>query len=99
MPPIIQHDWESEPRRTFQEYRAYDSLFQWLYTRDVPTIKFAESFRLHRDMAAFLREEIYRHDGIPYFSDKDATLPPFATGDRFCGRGAHAGLPDRGDRP
>ena len=27
MPPIVKHDWEHEPRRTFQEFRAYESLF------------------------------------------------------------------------
>jgi len=28
MPPIVKHDWENEPRRTFSDYRAYDSLFR-----------------------------------------------------------------------
>jgi len=81
MPPIIKHDWESEPRRTFSDYRAYDSLFQLLYTMALPTIKFAESFRLHADMAAFLREEIYRHDDIPFFSSQHAALPVHTSGD------------------
>ena len=31
-------------------------------------IKFEESFRLHADMAEFLRREIYQQDGIPYHS-------------------------------
>jgi len=81
MPPIIKHDWESEPRRTFSDYRAYDSLFQLLYTMALPTIKFAESFRLHADMAAFLCEEIYRHDDIPFFSSQHAALPAHTSGD------------------
>ena len=30
MPPIVKHDWAREPRRTFQEYQAYASLFEML---------------------------------------------------------------------
>ncbi len=42
---------------------------------DVPLIQFAESFRLHHTMAEFLRQEIYRHDGIEYFSQKCELIP------------------------
>lgn len=76
MPPIVQHDWMKEARRSFKRFAAYESLYLAL-DRSVPPeqkIKFAESFRLHKDMAEFLRREIYRHDGIPYFSRKDQTL-------------------------
>jgi hypothetical protein len=76
MPPIVQHDWANEARRTFKEYAAFESLYLAL-DRKVPEehkIKFAESFRLHKDMAEFLRREIYHQDGIPYFSNKVATL-------------------------
>ena len=34
-------------------------------------IQFAESFRLHAAMAEFLRQEVYRHDGIAYHSRQD----------------------------
>jgi AAA domain len=44
-------------------------------------IKFTESFRLHADMAAFLKEEIYAQDGIPFFSRNRALLAPNADGD------------------
>ena len=27
MPPIVKHDWDGEPRRTFKEFRSYESLF------------------------------------------------------------------------
>ena len=27
MPPIVQHDWLRETSRTFQEFRAYESVF------------------------------------------------------------------------
>ncbi len=83
MPPIVKHDWAVEPRRTFRAYRSYESLFLALLETQPPVVKFAESFRLHRDMAAFLRQEVYRKDGIPYHSRKHETLPPFASADPF----------------
>lgn len=83
MPPIIKHDWEMEPRRTFAQYRVYESLFNFLRGLDPPTIKFSESFRLHADMAEFLRREIYVKDDIPYFSHNRGILVPHATGDPF----------------
>jgi hypothetical protein len=46
-------------------------------------IKFEESFRLHAEMAKFLRQEIYARDGIEYFSRKLATLPPMFLADPF----------------
>ncbi|MDP9378577.1 MAG: AAA domain-containing protein [Chloroflexota bacterium] len=85
MPPIIKHDWEAEPRRTFQQYRSYESLFLTLLPL-VPQkhmIKFEESFRLHSDMAEFLRREVYRHDGIEYRSQKRDTLPSWTHPDPF----------------
>jgi len=42
----------------------------------VPRIRFEESFRLHRDMAEFLRREIYHKDGIAYRSSRTQTLQP-----------------------
>ena len=76
MPPIIKHDWQFEPRRTFAEFKSYASLFETLLElpSPPPKINFEESFRLHRDMAEFLRREIYQHDGIHYHSRKTATL-------------------------
>jgi len=43
---------------------------------EVPRIRFEESFRLHRDMAEFLRREIYHRDGIGYHSRRTQTLQP-----------------------
>jgi len=83
MPPIVKHDWSGEPRRTFQEYRAFESLFETLLPRGLPMIKFEESFRLHADMAEFLRQEIYRHDGIHFHSGKQETLAPVHHHDPF----------------
>jgi hypothetical protein len=81
MPPIVKHDWEHEPRRTFKEYRTYESLFLAFLPHASEMIKFTESFRLHADMAAFLKEEIYAQDGIPFFSRNRALLAPNADGD------------------
>lgn len=85
MPPIIKHDWIAEPRRTFQQYRSYESLFLTLRDLDPPPpmIKFEKSFRLHADMAEFLRREVYQQDGINYRSDRRATLTPREHPDPF----------------
>jgi hypothetical protein len=76
MPPIIKHDWEGETRRTFQEYKSYQSLFETLMALQPapPVIKFARSFRLHAAMAEFLRREIYSKDAIAYHSLKQDLL-------------------------
>ncbi len=70
MPPIVKHDWDGEARRTFRQFQVYESLFDTLRAQHPPIIRFAESFRLHAAMAEFLREEVYRHDGIAYHSQK-----------------------------
>src|SRR5207244_4403912 len=75
--------WDGEPRRTFKEFRAYESLFHWLLSMHPPMIKFEESFRLHADMAEFLRREIYVHDGINFHSRKHGELPPLDLDDPF----------------
>ncbi|PZS10902.1 MAG: DNA helicase, partial [Chloroflexi bacterium] len=83
MPPIVKHDWSKEPRRTFQEFRSYESLFLALLPLAPPMVKLAESFRLHADMAEFLRAEVYAQDGIPYFSRKREKLLPSEQADPF----------------
>lgn len=70
MPPIVKHDWDRETRRTFRQYQVYESLFDTLRAQKPPMIRFAESFRLHAAMAEFLRQEVYRHDGIHFHSKK-----------------------------
>ena len=70
MPPIVKHDWDAEARRTFHQFQVYESLFDTLRAKHPPIIRFAESFRLHAAMAEFLREEVYRHDGIAYHSKR-----------------------------
>jgi hypothetical protein len=83
MPPIVKHDWDTEPRRTFQDYQTYQSLFDSLRTTGAPIIQFQESFRLHADMAAFLRREIYAQDGIAFHSNRWKTMPHVQHSDPF----------------
>ncbi len=85
MAPIIKHEWEGERRRTFQEYTVYRSLFDTLRLRrpEPAVIRFEESFRLHSSMAEFLRQEIYRHDGIAYHSRRSGLLDASGATDRF----------------
>ena len=85
MPPIVKHNWELERRRTFQQYKAYSSLFDTLLslTPRPPMIQFSESFRLHADMANFLKEQIYSKDGIDYHSNRHHLLPHHDLADPF----------------
>ena len=89
MPPIVQHDWAAERRRSFQDYQTYESLFDTLRDRGLPgrpvypMIQFEESFRLHADMAEFLRREVYRHDGIDYHSRRTHVLSDLANDSAF----------------
>jgi superfamily I DNA and/or RNA helicase len=85
MPPIVQHGWSEERRRTFQTFRAYASLFETMLARvpAPPMVQFAESFRLHRTIARFLRDAIYAQDGIDYHSNQTATLAALGHGDAF----------------
>jgi superfamily I DNA and/or RNA helicase len=83
MPPIVKHDWDTETRRTFRQYQVYASLFDTLRLQQPPMIQFAESFRLHTAMAEFLREEVYRHDGIAFHSKCKDVLPLHAIEDEM----------------
>ncbi|HEU0113725.1 MAG TPA: ATP-binding protein, partial [Thermomicrobiales bacterium] len=74
MQPIRKHNWDDEPHRTFRDYAVYESLFDTLQARHVPTIRFDRSYRLHKEMAECLRDLIYRRDGIPFHSLRDWTL-------------------------
>ena len=85
MPPIVKHDWDSEPRRTFQEYKTYESLFSTLLPLASAIVRFEESFRLHAVMAEFLRQEIYCRDGIHYHSKRHAILEAGDIPDDFVG--------------
>jgi superfamily I DNA and/or RNA helicase len=79
MPPIVKHDWAGEQRRTFREFRSYESLFlsllPFVESGAIPIVRFEESFRLHAEMAEFLRREVYERDKIRYHSRRRQTLP------------------------
>jgi hypothetical protein len=83
MPPIVKNDWAAERRRSFSEFRSYESLFLTLLQQQPPKINFEESFRLHADMAEFLRREIYVHDGIDYHSNRREVIAAEPFGDTF----------------
>ncbi len=85
MPPIIKHDWEREFRRTAKTFNIHESLFAALAGLEPrpPLIQFEQSFRLHTDMAAFLRDSIYLADGIDYFSENVEVITPQRYGEDF----------------
>jgi hypothetical protein len=93
MPPIVQHDWKREARRTFRQYRAYESLFDALAPLSPPRLGFARSFRLHAVLADVLCEEIYRHDGIAYYSERTDLLPAREFEDAFVAAVLSSGHP------
>jgi superfamily I DNA and/or RNA helicase len=83
MPPIVAHDWQdgraASGAQPPAEARPYISLFEALVERSFPVVRLDESFRLHRDMAEFLRQNVYAQDGIRFHSrrkDRLHRLPP-----------------------
>lgn len=68
MPPIIAHPWKEEHKRSATEHRPYLSLFETLVALGFPQVKLDESFRLHEQLAEFLRENVYAQDGIDFHS-------------------------------
>ena len=70
MPPIIAHPWKDEQKRSAIEERPFISLFESLNDRNFPCVKLDQSFRLHYEIAEFLRENIYSKDGINFFSKR-----------------------------
>jgi hypothetical protein len=95
MPPIVQNDWEREVRRTFVAFKSYESLFLTLRAQlpEEHQIRFEESFRVHSDIADFLRKEIYQQDKIAYFSRKKALLPLIPAPDEFVAAVLHPDHP------
>ncbi len=93
MPPIVKHNWEDETRRTFRQYHVYESLFDTLRVQHPPMIQFAESFRLHAAMAEFLRQEVYRHDGINFRSEKLDMLAAHPVADDLAAAVLHPDFP------
>jgi hypothetical protein len=79
MPPIIAHPWKDEKKRSATEHKPYVSLFETLVDRGFPQVKLDESFRLHEQIAEFLRANVYAKDGINFHSRRKEIinqLPP-----------------------
>ncbi len=78
MPPIVAHDWDAEEQRNIVEHQPYISLFEFLRERGFHCEGLDQSFRLHEVIAQFLHENIYRFDGIRFFSRRKDLLsqPP-----------------------
>lgn len=68
LPPIIAHPWKDEEKRSVVETRPFVSLFETLVERGFAQVKLDESFRLHVEIAEFLRENVYAKDGINFHS-------------------------------
>ncbi|HXF97938.1 MAG TPA: AAA domain-containing protein [Gaiellaceae bacterium] len=78
MPPILTHDWKHEPRRRAQETNVYASAFESLRDRGFPIVGLDQSFRLHREHAAFLEHHVYREDNVGFHSLRAELLPSCA---------------------
>lgn len=78
MPPVVKHAWDQEAEVSFDPYAMHRSIFDLirLDRPTTPTERFARSFRLHRDVAEYLRREIYRHDQIAFHSELS---PPYTS--------------------
>jgi superfamily I DNA and/or RNA helicase len=93
MPPIVAHNWEQEERRSVQITRPYRSLFEFLIDQGFHRIALDQSFRLNHRLAAFLRDNIYRHDGIEFFSVRKDALPGFTSDDAYVAAVMDPGYP------
>ena len=77
MPPIVRQNWEDSETEALDPYAMYRSLFDVIRfdnTQPRIDIKFSESFRIHQDVAEYLRREIYIQDEIELHSTRTAVL-------------------------
>jgi predicted RecB family nuclease len=86
MPPIVRQNREENEIEPLDPYAMYRSVFDVVRfdTRPRADIKFSESFRIHRDVAEYLRREVYSQDGIDFHSRRAETLAG-GEGDSFAG--------------
>lgn len=75
MPPIIAHPWKDELKRSASENKPYVSFFEALIDRGFDQVKLDESFRLHEQIAEFLRANVYEKDGINFHSRRRDVIP------------------------
>ena len=73
MPPIIKAKWEEGDSVAVDPYAAYRSVFDVIRADPRPKtqIRFTESFRIHRDIAEYLRREVYVKDQIDFKSRQE----------------------------
>jgi hypothetical protein len=72
MPPIIHQDWESDEASRDDPWAIYRSLFDVIreHVSVRSDIQFTESFRIHRNVAEYLRAHIYQADDLALFSSR-----------------------------
>ncbi len=92
MPPIISHAW-TQTVGNLARWAPERSLFKWLLDAKAPVVALDESFRLHRDHAAFLQQAIYHADGIRFHSRRTDLLPRHDFRDPMVGAVMRADVP------
>lgn len=92
MPPIITHTWGAAAG-VLAQWQLDRSLFKWLLDAAAPLVALDESFRLHRDHAAFLQAAIYHADGIDFHSRRTELLPPHSFSDPFVNAALRSSVP------
>lgn len=92
MPPIITHTWGAAAG-SLAQWQLERSLFKWLLDAHAPIVALDESFRLHRDHAAFLQAAIYHADGIEFHSRRTELLPPRRYPDPFVNAALRYSVP------
>ena len=99
MPVIVTHDWANEPRRSFVRYPVHRSLFDYLvdgrtlFDYEVPIARLDTSYRVPPILADFLRQEIYRHDGIDYRSQQPQVMAKIVSRGGLVQAALHAAYP------
>lgn len=68
MPPILAHAWDRESRRDLEKIKPHLSIFEYLQKSGFKSRPLDESFRIPAEVAEFLNEHIYRHDGVNFHS-------------------------------
>ena len=94
MPPIVHQNWEEGETEALDPYAMYRSIFDVVRfdLRPRIDIKFEESFRIHRDVAEYLRQEVYSEDEIDFYSRKTA-LHSSSADDEFANAVVNAPSP------
>jgi hypothetical protein len=68
MPPILAHAWDRESRRDLEKIKPHLSIFEYLQKSGFTSKALDESFRIPAEVAEFLNEHVYAHDGVKFHS-------------------------------